>query len=69
MAAGRDVVVADRLLHHFVEDLLDFELAERLEVGAAAARFGEDLAASVGQLADGLGAARVDSENVNHVDQ
>jgi len=54
-------VIADRLLHHLVEDLLHFELARRLQVGAAAARLGEHHAGVVGELADGLGAARVDS--------
>ena len=58
---------ADGLLHHVVEDLLDFELADRLEVRAAAARFGDHRAVLVGEEADGLGAAGVDSEDVEHM--
>ena len=66
--AGRDdVAVADGLLHHLMEDLLDLELADRLQVGAAAARFREDLAVLVRELADRLGAAGVDAENVDHI--
>ena len=38
---GPDVAVADRFLHHVVEDLLDLELADRLQVRAAAARFAD----------------------------
>ena len=65
---GRDDgAVADGLLHDVMEDLLHFELADGLEVGAAAARFGEDVAFLVRQLTDGLGAAGVDAENVNHI--
>ncbi len=45
------------------------QLARRLEVGAARARFGEKRAAVVRKLADGLGAARVDAENVNHASE
>ena len=62
-----NVEAADRLLHHVVEHLLDFELADRLQVGAAAARLGDHRAVLVGQEADGLGAARVNSEYVEHV--
>ena len=50
-----------------MEDLLHFELADGLEVGAAAARFREDVAFLVRQLTDSLGAAGVDAENVNHI--
>jgi hypothetical protein len=42
-----------------MEDLFDFEFAGRVLVGATAARFGEYLAAAVGELADGLGAAGI----------
>ena len=64
--AGRpDVEIADRLLHDVVEDLLDLELARRLQVGAAAAGLGQDVAVLVGQLTDGLGASGVDAEYVD----
>ena len=55
-----------RLLHHVMEDLLDLELADGLQVGAAAPRLREHFAVLVGQLAHGLGAACVDAEDVHH---
>ena len=64
---GRAIVeIADRLLHHLVEDLLDLELADGLQVRAAAARLRQHLAALVGELTDRLGPARVDAQYVNH---
>ena len=59
-----DPAIAEGLLHHAIEDLLDFELAQRLEVGAAATRFGQDPAVGVGQLTDRLGAAGVDADDM-----
>ena len=64
IAAGHDRALAERFLHHLVEDLLDLELADRLEIGAAAPGLGDHLAAAVGQLADGLGAAGVDADDM-----
>ena len=49
-----------------MEDLLDLELADRLQVGAAAARLGEERAVRVGEQADRLRAAGVDAEDVDH---
>src|SRR5262249_58315852 len=42
--AGNRVAIRERLFHHLVQDLLDLQLADGLEVRAAAARFREDLA-------------------------
>ena len=64
MAAGTIAAVADRLFHDVMENLLDLELADRLQVGAAAARFGEDATRVVRQLADRLGAAGIDTDDV-----
>ena len=50
-----------------MENLLDLELTDRLEVGAGGPRFGDDGAVLVRQLADRLGAAGIDTENVDHV--
>ncbi len=50
-----------------MENLFHFELTEGLQVGAAAARFREDVAFLVRQLADGLGAAGVDAKDVDHI--
>jgi hypothetical protein len=49
-----------------MEDLLDVQLAGRLQVGARPPRFGEDLAVFIGEEAYGLGAAGVDAEYVEH---
>ena len=62
-----NVEVADGLFHDVMEDLLDLELADRLEIGAASPCFSEDFAVVVRELAHRLGAARVDTENVHHV--
>src|SRR4029079_14974287 len=63
--AGDRVAIRQRLLHHFVEDLFHFQIADRLEVGAAAARLREDLSPPVRELADGLRAPGVDAEDVH----
>ena len=65
---GPDLAIADCRLHDVVENLLHLELADRLQVGAAAARFGEDDAAFVRQQAHGLGTAGVDAEHVHPVE-
>ena len=52
---------------HLKERLLDSELAVHEEVGAAGNRLGHDGAGLVGQEADGLGAARVDADDVAHL--
>src|SRR5262249_11545001 len=52
--AGNRGAIRERLFHHLVQDLLDLQLADGLEVRAAAARFREDLAAPVREQADGL---------------
>ena len=61
-----DRPVPDRVLHHPVQHLLDFELARRLQVRAAAARLGDDVALLVGQQADRLGSTRIQTEHMNH---
>ena len=62
---GTDVAVADRGIHHVVEHFLDFELARRLEVRAAAACLSDDLTLPVGEQAHRFCAARIDAEHVH----
>ena len=62
-----DAALADRLLHDVVQDLLDLQLAGRLQVGAARRALGDERAVFVRELAHRLRAARVDAENMNHV--
>ena len=59
-----DRPLAERVLHHLIQDLLDLELAHRLQIGAAAARLGNDPPVAVSQLADRLGAAGIDADHV-----
>ena len=60
-----DVEIADRFLHDLVEHLLDFELTGGLQVGAPAARLGQNITPIVGELTHSLRAARVDTEHVH----
>jgi hypothetical protein len=60
------VTIADGVVHDLMEHLFDLELADGLQVGATAARFGQHLAVLVGELADCLGSTGVDAENVTH---
>ena len=66
IAAGTIAAIADRLVHHVVQHLLDLQLAGRLQVGAAGARLGDERAVLVRELTDRLRAARIDAEDVNH---
>ena len=65
IAVGHDRRVADRLLHHLVQHLLDRELARGVQVRAGAARLGDDRPLFVGEQAHRLGAARIDAEHVH----
>ena len=58
---GDDSSIVERFLHDVMEDLLHRQLPHRLQVGAARARLGDDGAALVSELADGLGPAGVDA--------
>ena len=66
IAAGNDAPVADRLRHDRVQDLLDLQLAHRLQVGAFAAGARQDLAVFVREQAHGLRAPRVDADDMLH---
>jgi hypothetical protein len=48
-----------------VQDFLDLELARRLEIRAAPARFPDHIPLTIRKQADGLGAACVDSEHMH----
>ena len=48
-----------------VQDLLDLELAVRLQVGAAAAPFADDAALGVGEIAHGFRASGIDAEHIH----
>ena len=61
-----DPPVADRLRHDRVKDLLDLQLAHRLQVGAFAAGARQDLAVLVCEQADGLRPACIDADDVFH---
>ena len=61
------IPIAERLFHHRVQDLLELEFARRLQVGAAAARLGDDAPALVRKQTDRLRSASVDAQDV-HVD-
>lgn len=63
--ARDDIAVTERLLDDLVQDLLDFELAVRLQVRAATAPFPHDAAVRIGEIGDRLGAAGIDSEDVH----
>ena len=60
-----NVAIADRLLHYAMQHLLDFELARRLQVRAAASHLGDDATALVRQNTNGLRSARIDAEHVH----
>jgi hypothetical protein len=62
---GYDVAVAEGVFHHLVQDLLDLQLPHRLEVGAGRTGFRDDRPVSVGELAHGLGAARIYAEHMH----
>jgi hypothetical protein len=62
---GTHIAIANCGIHHMMQHFLDLELAGRLEIRAAAARFPDHIALPVGKQADGLGAARVYSEHVH----
>ena len=55
-------MVAERALHDVMEDLLHFELAGGLQIGARTAHLGEHGAIAIGEQTDGLRTARIDSE-------
>ena len=61
-----DAALAERVLHHLMEHLLDLQLAGGLQVRAAAARFGEHAGLLVGELTDCFRAAGIDAEDVQH---
>src|SRR5262249_42377464 len=61
----RDRAIADRLLHHLVQDLLDGELACGMKIRAGAARFADDRTCGVGEKAHRLRAACVDAKNMH----
>jgi hypothetical protein len=65
-SGGDDHAIADRLLHHLVQDLLDFELADRLQVRAAAPCLGQDGAVFSGEKTDRLRSACVQAQHVQH---
>jgi hypothetical protein len=48
-----------------MENLFDFELAVRLEIGAAAPAFPDDVSVAVSQITDCLGASGIDAEHVH----
>ena len=64
----RFVMTVQRLGHHSVEYLLDLELSDRLEVGAAAARLAQNLPLGIGQQAHRLRSPRVDPQYVHGVE-
>jgi hypothetical protein len=60
-----DRSVAAGLLDQAMQDLLDLQLAMRLQVGAAAAALADDGAARVGEIAHRLRASGIDAEHVH----
>ena len=60
-----NVAVANRGIHHVMQDFLDLELAGRLQVGAAAARFADDPSLLIGEQAHRFCPACVYAEHVH----
>ena len=66
MTAGWMALEPSASVHDLWRTFSTSQLADRLQVGAAAARLCEDEPVFVGELADRLRAARVDAEDVGH---
>ena len=62
---GHDVRSSKGVFHDVMEDLLHFELARRLQVGAAAARPRQDDALPVREEANRLRTAGIEAEDMN----
>jgi hypothetical protein len=62
-----DFSIADRILHDIVKHFLDVELSGCLEIRARRARFRHERAAFVGEVADRLGSASINTYDVKHV--
>jgi len=64
---GRDQIsIAERLLHHLVQDLLHLQLSNRLQVGTGATRRRDHRSLPVSEEADRLRGARVDPDHMKH---
>ncbi len=61
-----DAAFADCLVHHVVQHLLDGELSDRLQIGAAGTRGRDHRPLRIREQAHGLGATGIESEDVNH---
>jgi hypothetical protein len=61
------IPIADRLLHHRVQDFLELQFAGCLQVRAAAASLGDDAPVLVCKETDRLRSASVNAKDV-HVD-
>ena len=66
MAAGTMSARADRFGHHIVQHLLDLQFAGGLKIRPRSSGLGDERAVLVRQVAHRLGAARVDTQHVNH---
>ena len=67
MAAGTAVCCAHRFFHHRVKNLLELQLANRLEIGAGAFGRRQHPAFLVAEEANGLCAADVNAKDVHEV--
>ena len=61
----RHAAIADRVLHHLVQHLLDAELARGVEIGAGTASFRDDQSALIREQTHGLRAAGIDADDVH----